>query len=48
MVDKMVPHLDDAGRAEKCNGSGEAHGQGLPLIPFLNGPDFKACLPEAR
>ena len=47
MVDEMVTILDDAKRAEKCNEIEKKHMSEVCLfIPFLNGPDFKACRPK--
>ena len=47
MIDEMVTILDDAKRAEKCNEIEKKHMSEVCLfIPFLNGPDFKACRPK--
>lgn len=47
MVDEMVTILDDAKRAEKCDEIEKKHMSEVCLfIPFLNGPDFKACRPK--
>lgn len=47
MVDEMVTILDDAKRAEKCNEIEKKHMSEVCLfVPFLNGPDFKACRPK--